>query len=493
MDNDLAALQEARNLLQRARGAADALVRCTPEQAWRIAEDVAATMLPKAEFYAEWAVRETRIGKVADKVLKNRMACQSTIDGWRGVPLGGVRRNDALRMVEIGRPAGVIVGLLNSTSPVATTLFKALMALMTRNAIVFSPHPVALQCCADAVREIQAAARRAGAPEHAVQMLSRPTLEATNALMRDARCDLIVATGGTPMVRAAYASGNPTIGVGAGNVPVYIDRSADIAALAPMLVSDKNFDHGSPCSAPSVVLVDRPVAAALREAVAACGAHVCSDDETARVQAHAWPAGHFNAKVVGRPAAEIAAGAGVHVEPDTAGLVLPLMQPEAGHPLLREKLSPLLTAVVVDGLDGAIAVARMMLAHGGAGHTAAIHTADAEQAVAWGAALDYYRVIVNGSSVLGSTGGETGLAHTFTIGTGFAGRSSVDCNVGPDLLVNWKRVAFPLPGGWLGTRGGSAATHSGASAAPVPPAAAPPADAARALLRVLAEELERAH
>lgn len=492
MDNDLAALQEARDLMQRARVAADAWTRCTPEQAWRVAEAVAAAMLPKAETYAEWAVRETRIGKVVDKVLKNRMACQATLDGWRGVPLGGVRRNDALRLIEIGRPAGVIVGLSNSTSPVATILFKALMALMTRNAIVFSPHPVALQCCGDAVREIEAAARRAGAPEHAVQMLGRPTLEATHAMMRDARCDLIVATGGTPMVRAAYASGNPTIGVGAGNVPVYVDRSADIAAAATLLVSDKNFDHGSPCSAPSVLLVDRPAVATLRQAMAACGAHVCSGDEAARVQAHAWPAGRFNGKVVGRPAAEIATDVGVRVDPDCAALLLPLDQPQEGHPLLREKLSPILAAVVVDGLDEAVAVARMMLAHGGAGHTAAIHTAHAEQAVAWGAALDYYRVIVNGSSVFGSTGGETGLAHTFTIGTGFAGRSSVDCNVGPDLLVNWKRIAFPLPGGWLGTRGAAAGQARAASAA-ASPAGTPRADAARELLRVLTEELERAH
>lgn len=485
MDHDLAALQEARDLLQRARGAADALARCTPEQAWRVAEAVAAAMFPKAEFYAEWAVRETRIGKVADKILKNRMACQSTLDGWRGVPLGGVRRNDALRLVEIGRPAGVVVGLSNSTSPVATIIFKALMALMTRNAIVFSPHPVALQCCADAVREIEAVARRAGAPEFSVQMLSRPTVEATNALMRDARCDLIVATGGTPMVRAAYASGNPTIGVGAGNVPVYVDRTADIAALAPILVSDKNFDHGSPCSAPSVVLVDRPVAAALREAVTACGAYVCSDDAAARVQAYAWPEGRFNGKVVGRPAQEIAAAAGLQVDASTAALVLPLSQPVSGHPMLREKLSPLLTAVVVDGLDGAIAVARMMLDHGGAGHTSAIHTADAEQAVAWGAALDYYRVVVNGSSVLGSTGGETGLAHTFTIGTGYAGKSSVDCNVGPELLVNWKRVAFPLPGGWAGAMASGAALPacSGSLSTLTPELQA-------TVLRIVQEELE---
>jgi acyl-CoA reductase-like NAD-dependent aldehyde dehydrogenase len=216
------------------------------------------------------------------------------------------------------------------------------------------------------------------------------------------------------------------------------------------------------------------------------------------VQADAWPGDRFNAKVVGRPAAEIAAGAGLEVGRDTAALVLPLTKPEAGHPLLREKLSPILTAVVVDGIDQAIPVARMMLAHGGAGHTAGIHTADAEQAVAWAAALDYYRVIVNGSTVLGSTGGETGLPHTFTIGTGFAGRSSVDSNVGPDLLVNWKRVAFPLPGGWLGTRGGASTPTSASSAIPAAPnarksASTAPLDAAHELLRVLAEELERAH
>ncbi|GAB2600578.1 aldehyde dehydrogenase family protein [Ramlibacter solisilvae] len=492
MDKDLAALQEARDLLARARVAASALARLSPEQAWAIAEAVGAALLPKAEHYAEWAVRETRIGKIADKVQKNRMACQQTLDGWRHVPLGGVRRNDALRLVEIGRPAGVVVGLSNSTSPVATIIFKSLMALMTRNALVISPHPVALQCCADAVREIQAAAQRAGAPADAVQMLSQPTVEATNALMRDARCDVIVATGGTPMVRAAYSSGNPAIGVGAGNVPVYVDRSADVAAIAPQLVQDKNFDHGSPCSAPSVLLVDRPAAMAMREALVACGAHVCSDEEADRVQAHAWPGGKFNAKVVGRPAAEIAAGAGLRLPADTPALVLPLMRPEVGHPLLREKLSPILTAVVVDGMDGAIDVARMMLAHGGAGHTAGIHTADAQQAVYWGAALDYYRVIVNGGTVLGSTGGETGLPYTFTIGTGFAGKSSVDFNVGPDALVNWKRVAFPLPGGWIATRGARAPASAPASPAMTPAATRPETSAAE-LLRVLAEELERAH
>jgi acyl-CoA reductase-like NAD-dependent aldehyde dehydrogenase len=254
-DNDLAALQEARVLLAQARQAADALASWTPEQARHVAKQVAQALLPRAEFYAEWAVRESRIGKVSDKVAKNLLACTLTPTAWDTVDLGGVRRNDALRMVEIGRPAGVVVGLSNSTSPVATIIFKTILCLMTRNALVISPHPVALGCCTAVTRELQAAIEKAGGPAHALQILTRPTVEATGALMRDSRTDVILATGGTPMVRAAYGSGNPAIGVGPGNVPIYVDASADVPTAAQQIVTAKNFDHGSPCSAPSVLML----------------------------------------------------------------------------------------------------------------------------------------------------------------------------------------------------------------------------------------------
>lgn len=486
-DADLAALQEARQLLAQAKPAADAMAAWTPEHAKLVAKRVAEALQPRAEFYAEWAVRETHIGKVADKIAKNRLACTLTASAWDQVPLGGVRRNEALRIVEIGRPAGVVVGLSNSTSPVATILFKTLMCLMTRNALVVSPHPVALACCTAVVRELQAAIEAAGGPRHAVQVLTRPTVEATTALMRDPRTDVILATGGTPMVRAAYGSGNPAIGVGSGNTPVYVDASADVADAAQKTVAAKNFDHGSPCSAPSVLILHQAVAADMAVALARAGAHVCSPEEAALVQAYAFPGGKLNPKVVGRSSCDIAAAAGVSVAADCQALVCPVSQAQAGHPLLREKLSPILGCVVVPDLEGAVAVARWMLRHSGAGHTSGIFTADATQAVAWGAALDYYRVVVNGNTVLDSTGGSTGLPYTFTIGTGYAGKSSVDCNVGPELLVNWKRVAFPLPGGWAG------AMASGASHAPT---AAPPSQTTLSpelqamVLRVVQEELE---
>jgi acyl-CoA reductase-like NAD-dependent aldehyde dehydrogenase len=462
-DHDLAALQEARDLLGHARQAAAELARWTPEQAKQVAKQVAAALLPRAEFYAEWAVRESRIGKVADKIAKNQIACTLTPTAWDNVALGGVRRNDALRIVEIGRPAGVVVGLSNSTSPVATILFKTIMCLMTRNALVISPHPVALGCCTAVTNELQAAIEAAGGPAHAVQILTRPTVEATGALMRDSRTDVILATGGTPMVRAAYGSGNPAIGVGSGNVPIYVDASADIEAAAQTIVAAKNFDHGSPCSAPSVLLLHASIAAQMQQALARQGAHVCTEEEAQKIQNYAFPGSKFNGKVVGLPAFEIAQAAGVQVPVDCQALVCPIAQPQAGHVLLKEKLSPILGCVVVQDIDQAIGVARLMLQHSGAGHTSGIHSASAEQAVVWGAALDYYRVVVNGSTVHDSTGANTGLPYTFTIGTGYAGKSSVDCNVGPELLVNWKRVAFPLPGGWAGAMASGAASQAGAS------------------------------
>jgi len=270
-------------------------------------------------------------------------------------------------------------------------------------------------------------------------------------------------------------------------VPIYVDASADIEAAAKTIVVDKNFDHGSPCSSPSVIMLHAEIAAQMQQALARQGAHVCSEQEAQKIQNYAFPGGKFNGKVVGRPAFEIAQAAGVQVPQDCQALVCPISNPQAGHVLLKEKLSPILGCVVVAGMDQAIDVARLMLQHSGAGHTSGVHTANAEQAVVWGAALDYYRVVVNGSTVHDSTGANTGLPYTFTIGTGYAGKSSVDCNVGPELLVNWKRVAFPLPGGWAGAMASGTASVSGASPSQLS-TLTPELQAT--VLRIVQEELE---
>ncbi|MYK59945.1 MAG: aldehyde dehydrogenase family protein [Rhodospirillaceae bacterium] len=430
MDKDLEALQRSRDLLRRARAAADAFRRMPPAQAMAIAGTVAKAAAGRARHYAEWAVRETGFGKVEDKIDKNLTGSIRIYEAYCDTPIGGIRQDRARNVVEIGRPAGVIVGLSNSTSPVGTVYFKAMLALMTRNAIVFSPHPAALACTADAARFLEKTARLAGAPADAIQILAEPTLKATNALMQSDETDLVIATGGAAMVRAAYSSGNPALGVGPGNTPVYVDRSADLASAAEKIVTGKEYDYGTPCSAPSVVLADRPVGRELRGLLEQQGAYFCSDEELATLEAAAFPGGRLN------PA--ICAIVGLFEDAAAA------QDSGSVPPMAREKLSVLLGAAAVDGVEGAIAVARCMLRSAGAGHTAAIFTGDPEQAVLFGAALDYYRIVVNGDPTNGAVGRGTALPVTFTIGTGFAGKSSIDHNLGPEDLIDWKRVAFPV-------------------------------------------------
>lgn len=452
MDKDLQALQSSRDLLRRARAAAEAFRRIPPARAMAIAGTVARAAAGRARHYAEWAVRETGFGRVEDKIDKNLTGSIRIYEAYCDRPIGGIRQDRERNIVEIGRPAGVIVGLSNSTSPVGTVYFKAMLALMTRNAIVFSPHPAALACTADAARFLEKTARLAGAPADAIQILAEPTLNATNALMQADETDLVIATGGAAMVRAAYSSGNPALGVGPGNTPVYVDRTADLAVAAEKIVEGKQYDYGTPCSAPSVVLADKPVARDLRGLLEGQGAYFCSDEELATLEAAAFPGGRLNPAIIGQPAGRVAQIAGLSLPPDTRAIVGLLKDAaqditrDAGNvpPMAREKLSVLLGAAAVDGVEGAVGIARCMLRSAGSGHTAAIFTGDPEQAVLFGAALDYYRIVVNGDPTNGAVGRGTGLPVTFTIGTGFAGKSSIDRNLGPDDLIDWKRVAFPL-------------------------------------------------
>ncbi len=444
MDRDLQALQNSRDLLRRARAAAEAFRRVSPADAMKIAGTVAKAAAGRARHYAEWAVRETGFGRVEDKIDKNLAGSIRIYEEYCDRPVGGIRQDRARNIVEIGRPAGVIVGLSNSTSPVGTVYFKAMLALMTRNAIVFSPHPAALACTADAARFLEKTARLAGAPADAIQILAEPTLNATNALMQADETDLVIATGGAAMVRAAYSSGNPALGVGPGNTPVYVDRTADLAFAAEKIVEGKQYDYGTPCSAPSVVLADKPVGRELRGLLEREGAYFCSDEELATLEAAAFPGGRLNPAIIGQPAGRVAQIAGLSLPPDTRAIVGLLKDAESVPPMAREKLSILLGAAVVDGVEGAIGIARCMLRSAGSGHTAAIFTGDPEQAVLFGAALDYYRIVVNNDPTNGAVGRGTGLPVTFTIGTGFAGRSSIDHNLGPEDLIDWKRVAFPV-------------------------------------------------
>ena len=443
LDADLAALQEMRTLVARAAPAAREFAQFDPAEAWRIAESVSQACVERAGHYARLAVDETGIGLVEDKIFKNLLASRGLIDYHRHSVLGGVQVDAARRMLLVARPAGVVMGLLASTSPIATMYFKVLACLMTRNVIILSPHPLALRCSIDAAAYLREAAMRAGAPADAIQIQKTPTLEATQAMMRHAGVNLILATGGSPMVRAAYGSGNPALGVGPGNVPVYVDASADLALAAAETLAAKTFDHGSACSTPSALFVHQDVAARFGEQLRRGGAFFCNAEQQRCLEAFAFPGGRLNPKIVGRSAAWIASQAGLRGTAQATVLIGTLDEISAGSPMAKEKLSPILGVKRVRDRQQAIDDARAMLAVSGAGHTSGIFSGDAETITLWGCALDVNRTVVNKGTSMGVIGDGTHLAPTFTIGTGFAGRSSIGENVGPEHLIDWKRIAFP--------------------------------------------------
>ncbi len=443
LDDDLAALQEARALVARAVPAAKAFARLEPADAWRIAEQVCLACEDRAEHYARWAVEETGIGRAQDKLFKNLLASRELMTFHRRSVLGGLQVDKERKMLLVGRPAGVVMGLVASTSPIATLYFKVLSCLMTRNAVVLSPHPLALNCSIDAADHLSEAARAAGAPADVIQIQRTPTLDATHALMRNPGVNLILATGGSPMVRAAYSSGTPSLGVGPGNVPVYVDASADLTLAVDETMAAKTFDYGSACSTPSAVFVHRDVERAFTEQMKRAGAFYCDAQQQQRLEAFAFPEGRLNPKIVGRSAAWIAQQAGLPGASQAQVLIGTLGVVSRDSPMAKEKLSPILGQKCVDDREHAIREARAMLAVSGAGHTSGIFSEDLETIALWGSTLDVNRTVVNKGTSMGVIGAGTGLAPTFTIGTGFAGRSSIAENVGPEHLINWKRISFP--------------------------------------------------
>jgi acetaldehyde dehydrogenase / alcohol dehydrogenase len=275
-----------------------------------------------------------------------------------------------------------------------------------------------------------------------VQVVEEPSVPLINALMTDERTDVIVATGGSPVVRAAYRSGNPAIGVGPGNVPVLVDATADLAKAAQRLVDSKSFDNSILCTNESVVIVESAVADRFRRELQRAGAYLLDDDERDKVRTAVFPDGHFDTRFVGKDASWIAAEAGVRVRPDTRILVAPFALAVPEEPLAHEKLCPVLGLVTVANAARGIDVARAVLRISGAGHSAAIHSNDPAAVMAFGAAVPVLRVSVNVGNSLGSSGIETHLPPSMTIGTGFAGRSSVGENLQPKHLVNWTSLAY---------------------------------------------------
>ncbi len=439
---DPAGVPRAQAMLQRAQWAAQAFARFDKATVDRIVHAAASAGAARAQEYAEWAVRETGFGVAEHKVLKNVASSTGLVEAYAGHDYVTPRVDLAAKIVEIPRPAGVVLALTPSTNPVATVFVKALLALMTRSAVVISPHPLARECSADAARTLAAAAVAAGAPDGVIQVVDEPSVPLINALMADERTSVIVATGGTAVVRAAYSSGNPAIGVGPGNVPVLVDATADLAQAARRIADSKSFDNSILCTNESVLIVTEAAAGTLLRHLKREGCHLLEPGDRDKIRDLVFPGGRFDTRFVGKDATWIAAQAGIRVPGTTRVLLAPFRLVVPEEPLAHEKLCPVLGLVIVPGEEQGTDAARAVLRIGGKGHSAAIHSASPATIMTYGAALDVLRVAVNAGSSLGSAGIETGLAPSMTIGTGFFGRSSVGENLQPKHLVQWTRLAY---------------------------------------------------
>lgn len=436
-----ATLEQARMMLDKARWAAARMQKLDRATTLRIADAVAKAGHAKAQVFAEQAVRETGMGVVAHKKMKNEACSTGLLDLYRNEDFVAPRIHADRKIVELPRPAGVIFALVPVTNPVATVYFKTLLALMTRNAIVLSPHPQAKGVCAEAARALAEAAKAAGAPDGVIQVIEAPTIPLIEQLMSDERVDLIVATGGPAVVKAAYRSGNPAIGVGPGNAPVVVDDTADIKQAAKRIVASKSFDNSILCTNESTVLAFSSIADRLLEALKAERVYICSKDECEKLRALLFTETGFNVAMIGKDAEVIARAAGFNA-PGARILVTPvdLVQPE--EKLVREKLAPVLAFARVQGIDQALACARSMMRKAGQGHSAAIHSKSEANVIAFAAAIPALRVAVNAGCSLGASGFETNLGPSMTIGTGFAGGSSLAENLTPHNFIQYTRIAY---------------------------------------------------
>ncbi|MDC5818240.1 aldehyde dehydrogenase family protein [Vibrio europaeus] len=429
-------------LLTLANWAAAEFQSFTPQQVQHIVQQVSQAALEKSEFYADWAVKETGFGNLPDKTLKNQVNATAQLEGFDFKKYCGASVDHNKQVLEIPKPAGVIAALIPSTSPVATIYYKVLSALMTRNAVILCPHPGAKKCSIDAADYLAKVAENAGAPKGAIQTLRSPSVALVGELMGSQEVDLILATGGPAMVRAAYSSGNPALGVGPGNVACYVDMSADLELAAQSLVQSKSFDNSLLCTCESVVIAHEKIADDLAMKMQGVGGYHVAGHELEKLRHYLYPEGKLNPKAIGKDAQFIASQAGFRVPPTTKVLGVEIARISPEEPFSKEKLFPVLAMIKVSDFEQGLASAHTMLRIQGKGHSAAIHSSDEDMIAQWGISLPVCRITVNAPAVFGSSGVATNLTPSPVIGTGFYGRSSISDNVAAKHLVQWTRVAW---------------------------------------------------
>ena len=446
MDKDLQSIQETRELLRQAKQAQRTLAGMSQEQLDKITAAIAAAAGEHARRLADMAVEETGFGKKEDKELKNRFAATTLYEAIRDERTHGIlAENREKRTIDIGVPVGIVAGLVPSTNPTSTVIYKSMICMKAGNPIIFSPHPSAVNCILETVNVVRRAAEGAGAPAGSISCITTPTLEATNALMRHDDTRLILATGGGAMVKAAYSSGTPAIGVGAGNGPAYIHHTADVRlAVKRILDSDLHQRHQS-CASRAVHCGGAADGGRGHGGAEGPRGPICWTTRRHRLLSKfiLRPNGTMNPAIVGKSVETVAKLAGLTRVPPTARvLVARETGVGPGYPYSNEKLGLILAYYVEDSEEAVLRRCVEILEWEGAGHTFAIHTEDADTAKRFAATVPASRVLVNTPAALGGIGATTCLFPALTLGCGAVGGSSSSNNIGPLDLINIKRVAW---------------------------------------------------
>ena len=443
-DLDLRSIQEARDLARKGAAAAKQMAGYTSEQIDRILKSMVEAAREHAACLGKMAVEETGFGKALDKAYKNHAASVLLYEDIKDMKTVGIISEDPeKKILEVAAPAGLIMGIVPSTNPTSTVIYKSMIAIKAGNAIVFSPHPSAAKCTLKAAEVMREAAIKAGAPEGVIGCVSMPTMAATNELMHCKEVALIIATGGPGMVKAAYSAGKPAIGVGAGNSPAYIERSADVKAAVDAIMASKTFDNGTICASEQSIICETCNRQQVVDELKRQGAYFMTREETEKVCRLLFKNGHaMNAKFVGRTPDVIAQAAGISIPMGTRVLIGEQDGVGEGYPLSYEKLTTVLAFYTVEDWKQACELS-MQLLQNGIGHTMSLHTQN-EDIVRKFAVKPASRILVNTGGSMGGTGISTGLNVAFTLGCGTCGGSSVSENVSPLNLINVKKVAYGL-------------------------------------------------
>ena len=445
-DRDLNSIRNARTLARRARTAQARLAELTQDQIDRIVDATAAAAAEQAVPFARMAVEETGFGNEADKVRKNLFAAETIHRFIRPMrTVGVIRRLNAERVVEIAEPFGVVAAVVPSTNPTSTAIYKILICLKARCAVVLSPHPSAIRSIGRVAELMSEAAVGAGAPEGAINWMTTVTLEGTQELMRCREVAVVLATGGLGLVRAAYSAGKPAYGVGPGNAPAYIERTADLSKAVADIITGKTFDNGLLCSSENSVVVDEAVAGEVRREFERQGGYFLNAKNAGRLAAAlVTPERLPHPALVGRTALEIAERVGIDAPADTRVLIAPLDGVGREHPLSLEKLCPVLSFYVVADWRAACERCKEILSYGGMGHTMSIHSRDEQVILEFGLRKPAFRIVVNTPTTLGAIGLTTGLDPSLTLGCGGFGGNITSDNITPRHLLNIKRLAYEV-------------------------------------------------